>query len=120
MVAKREPNASAPPTSGLVDPIPKPTSKKDHEVPWSAPNAICTTIVSVSKPMEELFVFGYGLNKQFPSSVRVGTHQQSECLRVKNISTPTPTLRANQIKILWASWCDLICTSIVHWAIRGS
>ncbi|KAF1977752.1 hypothetical protein BU23DRAFT_272974 [Bimuria novae-zelandiae CBS 107.79] len=65
-------------------------------------------------PMDELYVFGYGYNKQFPSSLRPGDDpvQRPEHLDVKTVSTPTRTLHAESIEILWASWCDLISLTV--------
>jgi hypothetical protein len=59
--------------------------------------------------MDELYVFGYGYNQQFPKTLWTDT-QEAEYLDVKTLSTPTCVLSAEHIEIVWASWCDLICT----------
>jgi hypothetical protein len=62
----------------------------------------------VTHSMAELYVFGYGFNKQFPKTLRTDA-REPEHLDVKTLSTPTCALRADNIEIVWASWCDLIC-----------
>ncbi|OAG06966.1 uncharacterized protein CC84DRAFT_1163244 [Paraphaeosphaeria sporulosa] len=57
--------------------------------------------------MDELYVFGYGYNQQFPKTLRQDA-QKAEYLDVKSVSTPTCVLSAEEIVIVWASWCDLI------------
>lgn len=55
----------------------------------------------------ELYAFGYGNGKQFPTS-RWPDEGQPSYLATKRLPTPTSILRSGAIDILWASWCDLI------------
>ncbi|KAF9738107.1 hypothetical protein PMIN06_000469 [Paraphaeosphaeria minitans] len=57
--------------------------------------------------MDELYVFGYGYHHQFPKTLRADG-QEAEHLHVRSLSTPTCALRAEDMVIAWASWCDLI------------
>ena len=64
--------------------------------------------------MDEVYVFGYAGAGQFPAGGAEGQGVVDGSERERVVSTPRCAVREESVRVVWAGWCDLICTSVAN------